>query len=111
MVGGKKNHTSCSTSAFKSRNVVLNQSTREGCFEIFYKRKKLTYNEATQPSKSSSQLRMCKPPGFATQPPAGYGLYTDFNSGSMILNVSSIVSTLNLYTSILVLKMCSIISW
>ena len=60
-------------------------ASREDCFNICYQRKRPTYEEAI----SGSARKHWKPLfGFATQPPHGYGLYTDFTTANMILNVS-----------------------
>ena len=67
--------------------IEANQFERTKDVEIPYTRKKtLTYAAAAQPG-GLKNWKHAAPPGFLTQPPEGYGVYTDFLTFSSMLNI------------------------
>ena len=67
---------------------VMQQPKKD--FQVHYDRiNKPTYASATQPGGLRTWKPAPKPSGFATQPPRGYGVYTDFVTQNQMLNVLS----------------------
>ena len=80
-------------------NVSVN---REGNVYISYSKKlRPPYAHTSQPSG----LRHWKPPGFCTQPPTSYGLYTDFITLNLLFNVRYIIETYY-FSDLFVIFMC-----
>ena len=84
MVGGKKKVSNAAPIDSASTHHAVGTSTnRDELFEVCYTRRRPTYEEA----KSGSARNLRNLLGFATQPPCGYGLFTDLTTGNKILNV------------------------
>ena len=65
--------------------------------EISYSRKTtLSYDIATQPSSLRSWKPSRPPISFATQSPLGYGVYTDLQTSSPMLNVGDMLFVVHL---------------
>ena len=84
MVGGKKKvFNAAPIDSASTHHAVGTSTNRDELFEVYYTRRRPTYEKA----KFGSARNLQNHSWFATQPPCGYGLFTDLITGSKILNV------------------------